>query len=235
MKNKFLVMAVMTSMVAALMAPAVFAVTGETPAVTTNIPEGTLTLQGAGAYADPSIALTGIATPPVVDESATFSSNPEADYFTLTDTTSMDGAKVSVKTSSDGGGGAAGVAGDFAYTGFSSAQLAIPAANFVLVPNVSGGSYVAPTASNTGNADDTFIVDTANTAADGEVLTNYSFIGTTSLPMTSSNQIYFRSTASGPLVGTLRLDRLVLTVPGGSNAGDYAATLVITATDGSGV
>lgn len=234
MKNKFLVMAVVTSMVAALMAPAVFA--DEAPAVTTTIPAGVLTLDGVNAYASSSVSLTGVAEPPVIDKSATFSSVPASDYFTLTDTTSADGAKVMVKLSSAS-------AGAFVYSGTSDTQLLnpIPAANFKLYPNISGGAYANPTVSLTqavasDTTDYSFVVDHTNTSADGEVLTNYTFPVASaavdySIAMSGVNQNYFVSTTSGPLVGTLRLDRMVLTVPGGSNSGDYASTLVVTATE----
>lgn len=223
-------MAVFVAIFALLLLPSVFA--DQSPDVSTVIGSGTLSLTGSGDYGSGSLALSGVAVPPINDVSATFfASATNNDYLVLTDSTSTDGAHVRVKLSSADSGG-------FSYTGSSIQQGPIPVNNLKLIANISNGSYAAASKSVTNDTDYTFAISATHTASSAEAdlglyTLNSAF---TSAPyymaMSAVNQDYLVSTASSPLKGIIRLDKLVLDIPGGSNPGDYASTLVITVSDG---
>ena len=178
--------------------------------------------------------LTNILFPQAYQQSATWSWNETNDYITFLDSTTTEGFRINMYMSSTAGG-------DFVYTGSSAAQPDIDVGNFHIWGgfNSSTGLYEAPTKGLDDSAASLNIFS-SDTCDEGENLSNYffnDFLNSAGndykLTMSSSEQLYLKSTVTCKTTGTVDIRKMKLYYPDGSNAGQYSSELVITVVDGS--
>lgn len=230
MKNKFLLLAVVSALFAIVVIPSAFATEQDTDIVT-QIESGSFTLTAHGVFSTGQVTLSNI-TPPVVDTtySVTTVCN-DTDYFKLTDYSANQGARINLALSSS-------AAGAFVYSGNASATLNnIPVANLKFVPNdgfapakaVDAGNRTVNiiSASTTDSEEDTSLVDFHTDYSAGvfdRVASNDTAGG--------SGSYYFMHIMDAPGLMNVCLEKFKLLVPGGSNAGTYTTTLYVIAVDG---
>lgn len=242
MKNKFLVMAVVFSMLSLLILPAAFSATTTTqPEISGEVTTGTLTLTAVGDYAASTINLDTLdQTELITTITASYTSEASGagrDVLEVFDGTDVPGYTLNVKMDSS-----ATTPGDFDYSGTAgTTTYDIPVSNFsICADNEAAADFgvQSVTADNiTGSYTQTLIKGSSAVAARSASL--YSFSGSFTsagndycLTMSDANQKYASSGATGVNKSVYQLRKLRLDVPGGSPGGFYKSTLLITLVDG---
>lgn len=185
--------------------------------------EGGLTLSTSGDW-NTGLVLSGI----------TYSSNEETvfwegvaadDYISFVDDSSTDGFHISIDST------------NFIYTGYSTSQSDLAAANLKIIGRYNGSSA---TTSNMGLDDDSYtlsILPDSCSAAESNLggkytlhseltTADYSLVGST------SSSVLLESNVNCLVQGHLRFDRIELTIPENSKVGSYSGTINLTIIDG---
>ncbi len=231
MKNKFLLMGVVTALFAVIVLPSAFATETD---VNASVGSGALTLTAEGDFAAP-LTFTALETPPVTDQTLTITKAAATNYFAFGDSDDTNGGSVQMYLDSNAAGElqcqesvpGSDVDGNFVYTGNSSAQECLSFANLTFYPD---NALTAPTVGQTATDNAYYIA--ASTTNIGTAVTegsfNADFADGKQAATASAAYQYFSHTSATPIWVQLSLEQLDLLVPAGSNTGSYASTLTLT-------
>jgi len=234
MKNKFLILGLVSALFALMTLPSAFA-TETTGEVAGSIAAGSLTLTGAGAFDGSRITLNSLAAPPSTDSTVSFTTANVADKFTIEDATADSGNKLTFKLSSSD-------SGNFVYSGTSGgATNNISASRMTFIPRYSGSAAItANVVSGTSDVDATVTIITANTSnlsdnSTGSFTFDSSLTGDTFTKHALMNKASFNyviSSIKNPHSYEVRLDKMDLSIPAYRATGTYKSTLLVTLFDG---
>lgn len=221
MKNKFLLMAVISALAALVIVPSTMAATGDETDVSASITSGEFLLTAHGAFAESSI---GLGSAPRSINAQTVSavqdfSATSLNYFRLLDYVADGGANVSVALNKD-----------FEYSGTASASFDISGTNLDIIPFFDGGSPVAPTC-----ADDWSTSCQLMTASSSSQVaaTDFTFAAEYSTgvapAVTGTTADYVTTDTPYPYVLRFGMEKLKLTIPADAVNGTYNSTLYILA------
>ncbi len=236
MKNRFLVMAVVSALLAVIILPSAGnAATSDTSEFSASVDAGVFSLVASGDFTA-GITLSGVGQVPVVATDSAWSATSADDFVTIIDSDDTDGFHVNLHMISS-----ASSDGDFSYTGSATGQADIPVGNFRYIANISatGDTTVAPIFGDDDSTAYTWsIITGSSTAAASTSATAYKWTttvanGNSQTAVGATPSEYFTSTMNVPVKGTLRIDKFILSVPAFSSEGAYTSTLQITAVAGN--
>lgn len=227
MKNKFTILAIFSFLLSAILLPFFkyeFSVLADGAGETLGV-------IGNGAFTT-GIELSEIEQPQTYYQTSSWVYTPATDYISFRDSTTVAGFKMQVYMSST-------ELGDFVYDGPSLSQSAIDVSNFKIFPNYASLTYLAPT-KGVDDSSKTLNIFTSGSCAQAEDLKDYRFNSeffsvseSYGMRMSSTALDYFRSDVSCEVSGEIKLSRMELYYPPGSNEGSYEADLIIVVIDGS--
>jgi len=198
----------------------------------TELEEGIFTISGMGTFAGSDIYLSSLTVPPANDQTVRWTAGV-SDYFILRDNDATSGARVIMQ---------------FSYSSWERTGSATAADSVIAVMDgrfvprytthaISPSIDLINSATSEKLAEkQTFLVIADSTAAPAEDDSLYTFpnlSGNSMTASTSAAQTYFRSTASTPVKGYLRLDSFALNIEGGTAPGIYTNVLNVIITAGS--
>lgn len=205
----------------------------------TGIGDGAMTITGVGDYGC-AVALTSINAPVLTDTISYFDAGT-LDYFTIKDNDGDSGSRLRAYFSS--------AIWDYSGIYQPSTDSTIPATSGRLIPSYDYDTFeplmptkivkdpIQPSDLATGY---TWMLDGLNTAVTAQDTSLYTFPDLNASYVLTGTSVaadaeIFRSTATAPFQGVLRIDRMELTVPTNASNGLYGNTLNMILVAGSGI